>query len=286
MLSEDAARTFVLAEGRLLERRLLEVVFDGAAPEGVIAAVGAYRNRDGGFGHAMEPDLRCPGSQPIFAEQALRAYDVIGEAPEEVLHRLCSHLAASGYVGLPLINVSALEHPHASHWSPDATAPSLNPTAALCALMRRFGIDHPWVHDAITWCIDVLEEEGMPEDAHALRCVLTLLEHVPELGPLVPDAAEALGTASWFRHDPDDPGYGLTPLHFAPTPQSRWRELFADDLVERSLDRLERDQQADGGWPLTWEPPSQAAVLEWRGHETLRALRWLDAYGRLPDTAG
>ena len=45
--------------------------------------------------------------------------------------------------------------------------------------------------------------------------------------------------------------------------------------------RLERDQQTDGGWPVTWEPPSEASRLEWRGIVTLGALRTLTAYGRL-----
>jgi hypothetical protein len=45
---------------------------------------------------------------------------------------------------------------------------------------------------------------------------------------------------------------------------------------------LRRDQQADGGWAITWEPPGAAAALEYRGVETIRALRVLAAYGRLP----
>ena len=52
-------------------------------------------------------------------------------------------------------------------------------------------------------------------------------------------------------------------------------------MLAAHLDRLERDQQADGGWPITWEPPSEAAVLEWRGVVTLGALRTLVSYGRI-----
>jgi hypothetical protein len=51
-------------------------------------------------------------------------------------------------------------------------------------------------------------------------------------------------------------------------------------VIDGHLDRLQRDQQPDGGWAITWEPPGAAATLEYRGVETLRALRVLAAYGR------
>ena len=84
-----------------------------------------------------------------------------------------------------------------------------------------------------------------------------------------------------FHLDPDTPGYGLSPLDVAPQATSRWRALFTDAQIDAHLDRLQKDQQADGGWPITWEPPSQAAVAEWRGIVTLQALRTLTSYGRL-----
>ena len=87
-------------------------------------------------------------------------------------------------------------------------------------------------------------------------------------------------TLKWFRADPDDPEYGVTPLHYAPTPDSPWRPLFDDNTIDGHLDRMLRDQEADGGWGITWEPPGLAPTLAWRGIETLRALRTLTAYGR------
>ena len=47
------------------------------------------------------------------------------------------------------------------------------------------------------------------------------------------------------------------------------------------LDRLQKNQQDDGGWPIAWDPPSEAARCEWRGIVTLGALRTLTSYGRL-----
>jgi len=76
-------------------------------------------------------------------------------------------------------------------------------------------------------------------------------------------------------------GYGLTPLHFAPTPDAPLRAMFADDVVEAHLDQLAARQQEDGGWPLTWNPPEGSATDEWRGKWMLEALLTLRAYGRV-----
>ena len=64
-------RAFLDREGRLIERRLAAVLFDGADPTGVVDAVRAYRNPDVVFGHGLEPDKRCPASLPIDVECAL-----------------------------------------------------------------------------------------------------------------------------------------------------------------------------------------------------------------------
>src|SRR5262249_18976155 len=68
----DAAAQFVHSNGRLLERRRFEHLFVAPDPDGVLRAVEAYKNSDGGVG-AMEPDLRTPASQPSAVLYALEA---------------------------------------------------------------------------------------------------------------------------------------------------------------------------------------------------------------------
>jgi hypothetical protein len=174
-------------------------------------------------------------------------------------------------------------YPRAEHFSDWTYAPGLNPTAGLAGRLHRLGVTHPWLDRATEWCWIRLDA-GFDEDAHALREVAEFLAHVPDRGRADAVAARVggwLATAAWFRADPADPEYGVTPLHFAPAPDSPWRPLFDDTTIEGHLDRLARDQRPDGGWPITWEPPGAASALDWRGIETLRALRTLRAYGRL-----
>ena len=285
-----AGREFIRREGRLLERRLLAACFEGAAAAGVVDALRGYRNDDGGFGHGLEPDKRCPDSLPIDVEVALQALVTAGATDRPLVHGACEYLAKvaagadrSGAVPLAFPVIEA--YPRAEHWTDWTYEPALNPTAGLAGLLHQLGVaDRPWLAEATSWCWDQLGGSGLPDDAHALREVLAFLEHVPDRARA--DAAAArvgdqLASASHFRADPDDQGYGLSPLSVAPLADSRWRGLFPPEVIRAHLDRLQRDQQPDGGWPIAWEPPSEASRLEWRGIVTLDALRTLASYGRI-----
>jgi hypothetical protein len=288
------ARAFLDREGRLVERRLAATLFDGADPTGAVAAIAAYRNDDGGFGHGLEPDKRCPDSLPIDVETALEHLWTSGAAADpavvQITSAACDWLASvahtAGAGGAVPLSLPVMErYPRAEHWTDWTYTPGLNPTAGLAGRLYRAGAgaDHPWLAQATDWCWARLES-GFSEDAHALGEALLFLQHVPDrerAEAVARQVPEWLAGVAWFRSDPDDPGYGVTPLHFAPVPDSRWRPLFADDVVDAHLDRMVRDQQADGGWAISWEPPGQASTLEWRGIETLRSLRTLRAYGRL-----
>ena len=287
-----AGRGFLNREGRLIERRLAAAVFDGASPSLVVDAVVAYRNADGGFGNGLEPDKRCPDSLPIDVEAALEILLTARSAPEadtldlggiaaDACEWLCSVAQPDGSV--PLAFPVMEPYPRAEHWAEWTYTPALNPTAGLAGRLHRLGAAHPWLDRATEWCWTKLEG-GFDEDAHALAEVLVFLANVPDRGradAVSTRVGEWLTSARWYRVDPSDPEYGVTPLHLAPTPDSPWRSLFDDATIDGHLDRLIRDQQPDGGWAITWEPPGVASTLEWRGVETMRALRTLRAYGRI-----
>lgn len=281
-------RDFIYREGRLLEQRLFATLFESAPADGVIDALRGYRNEDGGFGHGLEPDKRCPESQPLDVETALHVMDDAGSVDLEMASGVCSFLASlSGQSGgVPVVLPSIASYPRAEHWGDGDFPPGLNPTAGIVGLLSKFGVEHPWLERAASFCWDELARE-LPQDAHTLLEVLTFLEHVPDrqrADALIPAVAAQLPAASLFRADPNDESYGLTPLHFAPNPSSRWRPLFPDETIEAHLDRLLAERQADGGWTVVWQPPSEASTLEWRGRVTLDALRVLAAYGRIAPT--
>ena len=75
LLTSDSfkrARTFVMEQGRELERRLLSYYFDDGTPTAVLDELASYQNQDGGFHNGLEPDLQLPDSSVITTTIALR----------------------------------------------------------------------------------------------------------------------------------------------------------------------------------------------------------------------
>ncbi|MFI5052775.1 MAG: hypothetical protein ACHQDE_00310 [Acidimicrobiia bacterium] len=285
----ERAHDFLLREGRLLERRRFATEFEGAPPQGVVDALLGYRNPDGGFGHGLEPDKRSPHSQPLDVQLAFETIvrsRALGPAVLEVVLAACDFLASvaasDGNVALVLPGVG--DFPHAPHVTEDAFPPGLNPTAMLAGLLHELQVAHPWRDRATATTFASLEHEGVPAEAHTIHAVLCFLEHVDDRAradALVSRVAEVLPDAAYLRWNADDPEYGVALTELAPSPDCPWRALFDSAGFDAHLDRLERDQQADGGWPITWPAISDATRLEYRSIRTLDALHVLTAYGRL-----
>jgi hypothetical protein len=290
-----AADTFLLSHARLLERRLFAACFLGQSATSVSEALRGYQNADGGFGHALEPDVRCPASLPIYVEIAFQALATAADTTDrKMVLRACDFLAetavqadACGAVPLAFPVIEAF--PRAAHWSGWTYAPAVNPTAGLVGLLYQLGIEHPWRDAAEAYCWRHLDSGEPIADGHSAKEVFVFLEHAPDTERAAKHAdaiAASLADMPMFRLDADAEGYGLTPLDIAPLVTSRWRSLFSDKQIDGHLDRLQSEQQDDGGWPVSWEPPAGAATNEWRGVVTLQALRTLTSYGRLTPPGG
>src|ERR1700691_6530020 len=68
---------FAWSAARLVDRHRYSMLFACGRSEPVVEALRGYRNPDGGFGHALEPDLRGPSSQPA---PTLYALEILNEA--------------------------------------------------------------------------------------------------------------------------------------------------------------------------------------------------------------
>jgi hypothetical protein len=283
----NAAAAFVAASARVLDRRRFQRLFEHGPATAVRDAVAAYRNDDGGFGHALEPDCRAPGSQPAAAEMALRIMNETDAWDEDLVLGACDWLAAVAPAegGAAFVEATLDGWPHAPWWIPEEGHPaSLIATGMIAGTLHARGVRYPWLDGAteVMWNrIGKLTEPG----GYEMFGVLAFLQHVPDrdrarevfgrVGPLILER-------NLVALDPEAPGEVHGVLDFAPEPDSLARALFDDATVQAHLDHLARAQRDDGGWTFNWPAWSPAAERDCRGFLTVDALRLLRANGRLP----
>jgi hypothetical protein len=298
----DVARAadFIWRSARLLDRARFAHLFFHGAREPVLAALRAYQNVDGGFGHALEPDVRAPTSQPGAVRSALEMLDQIDSFADPMVARACDYLltitCADG--GVPFLLPSALPYPRAPWWNTTAQPPSaVTFSAPIAALLHKHRIAHPWLERATDYCwrqvlaFDVTESEGVAGDvskigrSYQARAVLAFLDHVPDRRR-AEEAFARIGRlvleGKLVEPDLNAPGEVHTPLDYAPTPHCLARALFSDAVIAAHLDALVAAQQPDGGWRFNWKEWNPVTTLEWRGWLTVETLLTLQAYGRLP----
>jgi hypothetical protein len=282
----NAAAGFVAASARVLDRRRFQRLFEAGPAAAVRDAVAAYRNEDGGFGHALEPDWRAPGSQPAAVEMALRVLNEADAWDEDLVRGACDWLTAVAPAegGAAFVEATLAGWPHAPWWVPEEGHPaSLVATGLIAGTLHARGVSHPWLDRAteVMWTrMATLAEPG----GYEMFGVLSFLQHVPDrdrarevfgrVGPLILER-------KLVALDPEAAGEVHGVLDFAPEPDSLARSLFDDVTVKAHLDHLAQAQLEDGGWTFNWLAWSPAAELDWRGFLTVDALRVLRANGRL-----
>ncbi|GAA2452611.1 hypothetical protein [Streptomyces glaucus] len=288
------AEHFVWLTARVLEQRLFAHHFRGGGADPVETALDAYRNEDGGYGHALEPDLRGPASQPLHTAYALRVLDSIGRCGGQRVERLCRYLTTVSTPdgALPAFPSDRDGRP-AAPFVRGAGAPSgdLLATGPVVGLLHRNEVWHAWLFRATDFCWQAVESLRTARP-HEVEAAVTFLDSAPDR-PRAEAAADRLGRLVREQRlaalDPDRlgarpvppghaPGEPRLPHDYARTPRSLARAWFTDAEMSRSLDFLAAAQQQDGGWPARRRAPAPAP--EARSMATVEALRTLRAYGR------
>jgi hypothetical protein len=269
----DAAHHFLAAHGRVLDLRRFERLFGGGDAAPVCDAVAAYRNADGGFGNALEPDGRTPHSQPVATEQALRILDQADAWDDELARGACDQLEATAPPegGAVFVAHNIEGWPAAPWWQPQDGV-SLISTGQIAGTLHARAIEHPWLRRAteVMWeLIDGLADPG----AYDLIGALRFLDHVPDRKRAQAALARVEpALRSVVTLDPEAPGEIHGPLNFAPDPGSIARSLFDDATIRAHLDHLAAGQQPDGGWTFNFPAWSPAQEADWRGCFTVDAL--------------
>ncbi|MEU9864949.1 hypothetical protein AB0D99_29150 [Streptomyces sp. NPDC047971] len=290
------AEHFIWLTARVLEQRRFAYHFLRGGAEPVEVALNAYLNEDGGYGHALEPDLRGPVSQPLHTGHALRVLDSIGRCGGLRVERICRYLTdVSTHEGaLPAIHPSLRGYP-AAPFVPVVDDPpgALLSTGPVVGLLHRNQVWHAWLFRATEFCWSAVEslEKSHP---YEIQAAVAFLDGVPDrsraqavadrLGRSVREQRLAVLDPERLDDFPVAPGYAPGEHHFpydyARVPDSLARRWFTDEEMARSLDHLAAGQEEDGGWPVTWRRWAPGTALEARPMVTIEALRTLRAHGR------
>jgi hypothetical protein len=300
----DRARQFLKTQARPIDRALFEFRFEGGSASAVLDALSAYQNEDGGFGHALEPDLRTPSSSALATGIGLR---VLAELKVPADHAMVP--AAVEYCLSTLDPKSkvwrvapedANDHPHAPWWHDEAGSLArtfddfqIIPRAEIVASLHHYAtlVPEGWLQDVtedtvraileqeplgsgggddLVYAIELAEAERLPGDLRQ-----ALVKHVQSSLPSV------------VVRDPQRwSGYCLAPLKVIRSPHTLGADLIAD-AVQTHLDYTIDHQTDEGTWEPNWtwgENYPQVwpqAKLEWRGEIALATLTTLRAFGRI-----
>lgn len=300
-LDSDAfsrARHFLATQGRPVDRAIFEHQFSAGPADAVIRTLSEYQNADGGFGHALESDVRTPASSALATSIGLRILADLGVSAD--------HPSVSRAVGYLRDTLDESEHvwriiapdsndfPHAPWWHDEDGSVKVafggfrvNPRAELVGLLHTFAslVPTDWLDDLTERTVADIEASEL--DVHELICALRLAEtetlparFKERLGSRL--AARALELVA--REPAEWTSYNPQPLWFAFTPRSLAAAALTD-LIPVNLGFLVGQQAEDGSWAPPWDWGGfypeiwEQAKRDASSMLTLRTLRQLHEFG-------
>lgn len=265
----------------------------------MLDALKKYQNGDGGFGHALEPDLRTDESSALCTSIAFQVLRSIQAKPDDVL-------VSKGIAYLlqtldrekgcwRIIPRATEQSPHAPWWNQGGRENvfdgfSLNPSAEILGYLYDYqdqipdgilalvseqvvnhlsGLEKIEMHELLC-CLRLFQTKNLPRKIHEQIC--------QKLSRLI-DESMTCDPLTWK-------GYGLRPLQIVDDPESPFMPG-REKHVAVNLDYEISSQNKDGSWTPTWTwgdafPEAwEIAYCEWTGILTLEKLLLLKRFKRI-----
>jgi hypothetical protein len=286
-------KSYLQQNARKLDIYLYEYLFEGADSGLLLKEIATYQNDDGGFGNALDADLRLPHSSVLATTIALQYLSQIDAGSSQPL--VCAAIryfkdtydtARNGWLNIP---PAADKYPRAPWWDYESTKQSLewgNPSAEVLGYLLKYdsNTDVKLLQILTERALRRLQEIEHPEP-HEIKCYIRLHERADSGLQKLLYKLLAKQIKRVVKTNPIEwQGYVPAPLTFVTSPNSPFADLFDESLLLENIQFIHK-QVVDGNhWDPTWrwgqfEAEWAKARLEWSGKLTVENLVLLKSFG-------
>lgn len=304
----EKARRFVYRNARPLDLARWKYHFEGGSGQEVLAALAAYQNEDGGFGHGLEEDNMNPNSSPMQVWRATVALREVSDLckTDPIIRRMLQYLEETPeFDGRKWSNVIATNNdwPHAPWWSYSPASDDqrteeetfcdwYNPTASLAGFLLRYADADSAIYKKAFMiakdAIEMLFQIGNPQDMHVIACLIELREDIVAAGLADCFEVERLTAhlqklvVEMITQDVTqwETSYACKPSQFFCEKDSPFYQG-NEKIAQYECDFIRKTQMPDGAYTVPWSwgaYPEEWAVSRnfWRAEITVNNMIYLN----------
>ena len=300
---------FLYNRGRDIEIAKFNYHFNDGSKEDVVMALSIYQNRDGGFGHGLEPDSLNPYSSPLQTSEALKILKHIGYNDSNLddvssylinraLHYIYYYCLKDGKINpnVPTNN----DYPHASWWEYNENffeTWRYNPTAVIVALTLHFTTEENKYYKKAYELVPTIIESFISDtkenvDKHYLNNMMELYdvitaknlftEYHESLYNNLNSRIDDLITLDESLWQDDSSNQPIEVIQFMPFLNTEERKA----LIEKNLDYLLDSRDNNGLFEVTWTWKNDYEEYElqrvkWAGVILVNNLIFLKRFNRI-----
>ncbi|OZM56301.1 hypothetical protein CIB95_12870 [Lottiidibacillus patelloidae] len=296
---KNTIKSFILNFARPLDRSLFIFNFKTINKDEVVVELMKYQNEDGGFGKAIEPDFRLPGSSPMATTIAMQYVNELQVAPTHPIIKDAINYFLNTYDQEQkrwfTVPEEVNNYPHAPWWHVNKETKNAgvesnwaNPNAEIVSYLVQYSelVPSTFLQEVLDLALMKFSDDIHKMEMHDLLCYIRLFEVLPnekypiEINKLVSRVQEVVQTTTdaWEN-------YGPKPLTFAPTPKSLLYPFLKDEIevnIQYEIKHLNERGYCEPNW--AWGQYDQdwlKAKEEWKGYLTVKLMKSLKEYGYL-----
>lgn len=301
------ASDWMKRNARPLEVARWEYFFEGASRDKVIQYLSAFQNKDGGFGHGLEPDFWSPASSPMATWAAGQILIEIGaDSNDKIVKAMIQYLTQTNdkKTGLwPSVLPENNDYPHAPHWHWQEGVQSFwmfNPSVELAAFLVHWSAEQSesalvgWnsIEKAVKRLMSA-DEMNMHEINNYQQFIKIIQPNEEQFNSIINQSFQVVSdkiiSLAELCVDRDisnwSSGYKALPLDFITSPEDSLSSIFGD-LIEQNLEYYKEQLSDDGVWDISWswnDYPAEFAIARryWQGILAVKRYKLLQSLGYL-----